>query len=73
MLKILSKFGDVVDKYFWKMVKAIERNERTNAWECEESKGNYPKKVQFLSKQYIFSDISEWNNDYSDTLDFRRG
>ncbi len=26
-----------------------------------------------MSRSWIFSDISERNNDYSDTLDFRRG
>ncbi len=30
-------------------------------------------RVGKIGKQFLFSDISERNNDYSDTLDFRRG
>ncbi len=29
--------------------------------------------TNYLAHNYIFSDISEWNNDYSNTLDLRRG
>ncbi len=32
----------------------------------------FPRRVKFLFS-FFFSDISERNNDYSDTLDFRRG